>query len=208
MVTTLEGREPGAAPAPRRSDVDVLLDQVRGVEAWTAAHRQPAAGQDAATSREALLDVRRRRDVVTRSRHALVGWTARQLEDSDRLLRSSAATRAVVAHRNARFRDEVVTGLQAEGVAVVADLDNGAEALGVVVAEQPDLLLLEHKLPMVGGPALVREVCLYAPRTVVVVQVEQDREIGPLLEAGARSVFTRRTRAAALAEASLSALTD
>ena len=54
-------------------------------------------------------------------------------------------------HRQAWFRGKVASGLQAGGVAVEADLENGADALGAVVAEQPDFLLVEDKLPMVSG---------------------------------------------------------
>jgi CheY-like chemotaxis protein len=176
----------------RRSEADVLLDQLRGIDAWTRAHSLRAPGDAAAASRESRLDLARRMDVVTRQRQAVVDWTERQLRRSGHLLRSVAAPRAVVAHRQEWFSGRLVSGLEAGGVVVLADLANGAEALGVLVAEQPDFLVLEDKLPMVRGLELAEAAARYAPSTLVVVQVANEWEIGPFLDAGATRVYTRR----------------
>ncbi len=147
--------------------------------------------------------------MVTRQRHALTHWTERQLRDSGlHVLCSVAAPRAVVAHRPGWCSGQLVGGLQAGGVAVVADLQNGADALGVVVAEQPDFLLVEDSLPMVSGLELTKAAARYAPSTLVVVQVADDREIGPFLDAGASRVHTRRARPAEIVADLLSALGD
>lgn len=188
-----------------RSQTDVLLDQLRGMEAWTREHNVHVVDVGTAGSRESRLDLARRRDVVTRQRQALLDWTERQLRDSDRMIRSLAATRVVIAHRHAWFKVKLTSALQAGGATVVADLDNGADALGVVVAEQPDFLLIEDKLPMVNGLDLTREVTRHAPNTVVLVQVATDWEIGPFLDAGAATVYSRRTPPADIAEALLAA---
>lgn len=47
-----------------------------------------------------------------------------------------AAPRAVVAHHHEWFVDKVSEGLRDAGVHVVGSTDNGADALGMVVAEQ------------------------------------------------------------------------
>ena len=103
-----------------------------------------------------------------------------------------AATRMVLAHRDDWLMGKVADGVHVGGVAVVADLDNGADAVGLVVAEQPDLLLIEDELPMVSGMQVLAAVRTYAPGTVVVVQVESEAEIGPFLAAGATTAYTRR----------------
>lgn len=188
-----EARAPLALP--RRSNTHVLLDQLHGVEAWTRQHRLHATDVTVG-SRESRLDLARQRDVVVRQRQALLGWTERQLRESDLMLRSLAATRVVIAHRHDWFKGKLTSGLRAGGATVVADLENGADALGVVIAEQPDFLLVQDRLPMVNGLDLTREVCRYAPSTVVVVQVTNDWETGPFLDAGATTVYSRRTPAA------------
>lgn len=190
----------------RRAETDVLLAQVRGIEAWARAHSERTIDLDRPPSRESRLDLARRRDVVVRQRQALVDWTARQLRESDHLLRSVLSCRAVLAHRQEWFKAKVGADLRAGGVTVVADLGNGADALGVVVAEQPELLVVEDKLAMVSGLDLTRAVARYAPNTVVVAQVVDDEEIGPFLEAGATTVFTRRTPPADVAAAMVAAL--
>jgi CheY-like chemotaxis protein len=189
-----------------RSDADLLVDQLRGIDAWTQAHSLSAAEVDEACSRESRLDLARRRDVVMRQRQAMIGWTERQLRGSDRVLRSVAPTRVVIAHRHDWFKARVTSGLLAGGIAVVADLENGADALGIVIAEQPDFLLIQDRLPMVNGLDLTRDVCRYAPSTVVVVQVTNDWEIGPFLDAGATAVYTKRTSPADVASDLLAAV--
>lgn len=170
----------------------MLLDQVHGIDAWVRAHSRTSGGAQTSPVREFRLDMARRADVVTRQRQALLDWTERQFLSSDHVA-FVAAMRVVLVHRNAWFRQKVVSGLEAGGVAVVANLENGADAIGVVVAEQPDLLLVEDKLPMMSGLDLCKAVGQYAPSTVVVVQVANDWEIGPFLDAGATTVYTRRT---------------
>ncbi|HUR13310.1 MAG TPA: hypothetical protein VM097_02325 [Mycobacteriales bacterium] len=183
-----------------RSETDVLLDQLHGIASWMAEHPVTALLVDAAVTREARLDLVRHRDVVERQRQALRARTARQLQDSDRVLRLTAVRRVVIAHRNEWFRGKVAAGLQAVGVDVVADVDNGADAVGLVIAEQPDLLLVEDKLLMLNGLDVTRAARRYAARTVVVAQVVDDAEIGSFLEAGATTAYPRRTPPADVAE--------
>ena len=98
----------------------------------------------------------------------------------------------VFVHRNAWFTDKVCAALLGSGLEVVARLTNGAEAVGVAVAEQPDLLLVEDSLPMLSGETVVREVLACAPATIAVGQVASDSGVASMLEAGARAAFTRR----------------
>ena len=190
MTVTEEPVRPTALPA--LSECDLLLEQLRAVEAWTRAHRPSDLDLDAAASRESRLDLARQRDVVERQRQALVDWTTRQLRASDHQLRSAVAVRAVVVHRNEWFKAKIASGLEDAGLAVVASLENGAEAAGVVIAEQPDAVVLESKLPMLTGIDLTRTIRRYAPRTTVLAQVERDGDVGAFLEAGARTAYARR----------------
>ena len=203
MTRTEEARSSLALRS--RCGPELLLDQLQGIEAWTRAHSLRAVDVAAAGSREAALDLARRRDVLARQRQALLDWTEGRLRDGDDVLRSSV-TRVVLAHRHAWFKGKLAAGLQAGGVEVVADLENGADAVGVVVAEQPDFLVVEDKLPMISGLELARAAARYAPSTLVVVQTANDWEIGPFLDAGAATVYTRRTPPADIAADLLAAV--
>jgi CheY-like chemotaxis protein len=204
VTLTQPGR--GTLCVRRRSEAEVLIEQVRGIEAWTREHRDRVLDVGSGASREARLDLARRREAYVRQREALRDWTARRLQADCEPMHCRASTRAVLAHRNAWFKDKVAGVLRDAGIDVVAELENGADAVGLVVAEQPDLLLLEDKLPMVSGIDLVRAACRYAPSTLVVVQVEEDRGIGPFLDAGAAMVYSRRIPPADLASDAIAVL--
>lgn len=176
----------------RRSDLTLALEQVRAIDCWVQAHASRPDVVVSTSSREERLDLARRLDVIARQRRAIVDWTERQLRASGDLMRSVATSRAVIAHRHAWLASRVTSALQERGITVVAELDNGADALGIVVAEQPDLLLVEDKLPMVTGLDLCRAVTTWSPRTLTAVQVAEDWQVGQFLDAGATTVFTRR----------------
>jgi CheY-like chemotaxis protein len=179
-----------------RDDSELLRSQLAAIEAWNASRRaiekSEAAAMERARSREMRLDLARRTDVVRRQHEALIARTDEQLRGSARVVSAGGPPRAIVVHRNDWFKDKVIAGLLDGGVEVVARLENGADAVGVAVAEQPDLLLVEDKLPMIGGEDVVRQVLQFAPDTIAAAQVSVDEEIAVFLDAGARTAFTRR----------------
>jgi CheY-like chemotaxis protein len=184
-----------------RPDSVRLLDQLTAIDAWIGTRRATEEWAAEPVSRELRLDRARRLDVVRRQHRALLQATERQQQEEDGFLRLAPAPRAVVVHRNDWFKDKVCTRLRAAGVEVVAELSNGADAVGVVVAEQPDVLLVEDKLPMLSGLDVLREVRRFAPSTRVVAQVADDGQIGAFLEVGACTAFTRRIPPADIADA-------
>ncbi|MCW2667170.1 MAG: Two component transcriptional regulator, LuxR family [Frankiales bacterium] len=103
--------------------------------------------------------------------------------------------RAVVLHRQPWMRSALCAELVRAGVVVVADLEDGAAGLGTVVAEQPDLVVVEQQLPWVDGLEVVREVRRYAPAARVAVHLDQPGAEPAAREAGAHEVFARATRA-------------
>jgi CheY-like chemotaxis protein len=191
VTATDKARTSSSAPAAHRSDFELAVDQVLGIAGWTQAHRAPDEVRSR-ISREGRLDLALRRDVVARQRQAMQGWTERQLRDNCTPAYAVAPARAVLALRHPWFSAKVAEALRAGGVAVVADLDNGADAVGIVIAEQPDLLLVEDRLPLVPGAEVCMDVTRWAPRTMVAMQVAEDRGIGACLDAGAALAFTRR----------------
>lgn len=181
--------------APRQ-ETDLLQDQVRGIDAWNVARRaielRAAAAASAHAGREVRLDMARHLDVVRRQHQALIERTRAHMRDSIHLLQGCLAPRAVLAHRSDWFTDGVAGALGEAGVQVVAQVQNGADTVGVAVAEQPDLLMVEDRLPMMVGEEVVRQVLDFAPRTLVAVQVQHEGQIGPFLASGACIAFGRR----------------
>ena len=192
---TPDGR---TAPRPSttddaRSDLDLARQQLDAIDRWHAARRAARnAAERSAASREARMDLARRMDVIRAEHRAIVARTDAHLRSSVELLQRNAPRRAIVVHRNSWFTQKVCADLVARQIDVVATLTNGAEAVGAVVAEQPDLLLVEDTLPMLSGEDVVREVRQFAPGTRVGAQVAYDDRIAAILEAGADTAYTRR----------------
>lgn len=188
--------EPLASEPPAwqpRGESVLARQQVDGMARWHRARRMHEAAITAqAVSREQRLDVARRMDVLRQQHRAMIARADGQLRDSARLLSGSSARRALLVHRNTWYLDKLTAALQERGVWVVARLDNGADAVGAAVAEQPDLMFVEDTLPMLTGIDVVREVLAYAPDTVLAAQVAYDQGAAVMLAAGARTVFTRR----------------
>ena len=196
MALDITADQPAGPVWRPRSGPEVIRDQVAGIDAWNRARRALELALDAdqagAGSREMRLDLARQLDVLRRQQQAIVERTEQHLRGSDRLLQATAPARAVIAHRNDWFSGKVTVALRGHGIEVVAQLDNGADAVGVSVAEQPDLLLVEDKLAMINGEDVVRQVRQYAPSTIAAAQVSFEGGIPAFLDAGAVTAFPRR----------------
>lgn len=172
-----------------RTDLQLLEDQLHAIQAWHERQRDTDPPSGSVVTREMRLDQTRRLEARTREQAALVERARCQLEEGARVL----APRAVLVHRREWVRDTVAGRLAEHGVVVVAELDNGADAIGVAVVEQPDLMLVEDALPMVGGVEVIRAVRSYCAATRIAAHVEGEGTVPALLAAGAQKVFTRRT---------------
>jgi CheY-like chemotaxis protein len=191
---TSGGRELPVRPtSPGRSQLDLLSAQVRGIDAW---HRSNRLSQDAAEviglTREMRLDLSHRMEARRREHAALVARVDAQLRASGQLVPVRRPVRVVVAHRNAWLAGKVTARLEERGVVVVGTFGDGADAAGTIVAEQPELVFLEDRLPSLAGSDLVRRVRECSPTTVIGAQVEDSRGVAPLVDVGAHAVFTRR----------------
>ena len=186
---------PDAAPSWRpRSELEVLGQQLRAIDSFTRARRaREAAAQATARTREMRLDASRQLEVLRRQHEALVTRSTEQLRASGQLLAATAEPRIVLAHRSEWFLRQVAECVEEHGVRVVARLDNGADVVGVLVAEQPDLVLVEDALAMARGDVVVREARAWSASTLVGVQAAGEDRFGSLLDAGAAAVFSRRT---------------
>jgi CheY-like chemotaxis protein len=207
---TLTAPDPrSAAPEPwsPRSPVELLADQLAAVDAWNAARRAAERElAEAGATREGGLDARRRLAAVRRETDALRARSEHALRSSGELLRTLGRPRALLVHRQEWLRRALGTALEAEGVEVLASLEDGAEGVGWAVAEQPDLLLVEELLPTVSGVEVVRRTRSFSPRTVVVAQVGHEGGVPTMLDAGAHLALPRRVPPAELSRALLDAV--
>lgn len=175
-----------------RSELDLADQQLRAIVRFNAARRMAEdAAAAVARSREMRMDAARSLEVLRREHDAVVRRAHEQLRVTGNQLRG-VQRRVVLAHRNEWFLGKVALSLQDHGFLVVARLDNGADAVGLAVAEQPDLVLVEDTLAMVPGEQVVRELRRFCPETWVVAQVAYGDRVPVLLQAGAATVFTRQ----------------
>lgn len=153
---------------------DRVVRQVQAVEAWLAARRvQEQALRLPGMTRDERLFADRQLDALRQTHDAIKICCARGLAAHAGSF-SWAAPTAVVAHRHAWLAQQLALHLGERGVLLVASTDNGAEALGAVVAEQPDLLLAGDRLAMMTGVDLLSAVRAYAPDTLVGVSVGEN----------------------------------
>ena len=184
------------------TNAELYALQLDGIAAWTARVRARRAALAAApTASRELGMVRRRSEEVLEQEHAaLVAHLDRELRSSgDDPLPLQVPRRAVVVHRQEWFLRGLSRALEDGDVRVVAATDNGADAVGVCAAEQPDLLVLDSKLAMVSALDVVRDVRALSPLTLVAAQCEQTADAAALVEAGAQLTFPRRQAAGTLA---------
>lgn len=176
-----------------RSELTRLRQQLDAIDVFTHARRQHEfAAAASARTRELRLDSDRLVEVLQRQQQALVERTHAQLQDTGGVLTHLADKTVLLAHRNQWFLDRVTDVLTQHGLTVIGTVDNGADAVGCAVAEQPDAVLIADSLAMLPGEDVVRELRKYCASSRLFAQVEHSDRVGALLEAGASAVFTRR----------------
>lgn len=179
--------------AGTRTELDILKAQIHAIDAWNRAYkRRGLTARTATLSREQHLDLNRRTEARRRQQAAIVARADAQLRMTGGLLRAHIAPRAIVAHRQAWMTHQLTSLLHDENVHVVGTFTDGADAAGTVVAEQPDLVIVEDRLTTLTGADLVREVRQYSPNSVIAAQALDSGAVPALVHAGAHAVFTRR----------------
>lgn len=185
--------EPSPSPGSSQRMTQMLIRQLQGIDEWNSdLRRRREVLTRSGMSREAEVDAAHQCAALDQAQLALVRRLHEVLAADPRPLTADSGSRAILAHRQDWFVRSTSAALAELGVTVVAALDNGADAVGAVVAEQPDLLLVEESLPMMTGRQVVAETVRFAPATMLVVQVGHADRIGALLEAGVRTAVTRQ----------------
>jgi response regulator NasT len=190
------------APLATRDAAQLVRDQQHGLAAWQRELDQRLARDpEAETDREAQMDARRHLAGLQRARSAMAACQSKSTRPA-----SGDSPRAVVVHRNEWLRRRICASFAELGVQVIGEAEDGAVALAMAVVEQPEILVLEDRLPWLTPVEVVHEVHRFAPHTFVAVQLEDGSEAADMLEAGASAVFTRGTRPAELCTSCVDAL--
>ena len=108
--------------------------------------------------------------------------------------------RIVLADDHALFRDGVSSLLQAWGHEVVGRASNGAEAVELVLRLEPDLVLMDVRMPGMSGVEATREIAAVRPETpIVMLTVSEDEDdLFAAIRAGARGYLLKNLEAAQL----------
>ena len=101
--------------------------------------------------------------------------------------------RIVLADDHALFRDGVSSLLQAWGHDVVGLAADGAEAVELVVRLQPDLVLMDVRMPGMSGVEATRAIgAIRAETPIVMLTVSEDEEdLFAAIQAGARGYLLK-----------------
>jgi DNA-binding NarL/FixJ family response regulator len=104
------------------------------------------------------------------------------------------AIRVVIADDQTLVREglSLMLGL-AEGIEVVAVAEDGEQAVAAVLAQSPDVALLDLRMPRVDGVAATRRITEQAPgvQIVVLTTYADDESVMAALRAGARGYLTK-----------------
>jgi len=108
--------------------------------------------------------------------------------------------RIVLADDHALFRDGVSSLLQAWGHDVVGRASSGAQAVELVTRLEPDLVLMDVRMPGMSGVQATREIAAIRPETpIVMLTVSEDEDdLFAAIRAGARGYLLKDLEAAQL----------
>jgi DNA-binding NarL/FixJ family response regulator len=81
-----------------------------------------------------------------------------------------------------------------EGIEVIAEADNGADARDIALRERPDLAILDVKMPGLSGLEVTQEIREHAPEVSVLIlsMHDEDRYLFEALKAGASGYVLKR----------------
>jgi DNA-binding NarL/FixJ family response regulator len=92
--------------------------------------------------------------------------------------------RALLVDDDARFRAKARRALVADGIDVVAEVENGADVAGAVAEWRPDVVLLDIGLPDIDGLDVARQLGAEAGGPVVILISTRDVDYGRRVAAG------------------------
>jgi DNA-binding NarL/FixJ family response regulator len=116
--------------------------------------------------------------------------------------------RAIVADDDAFARRMIKDALQGAGMIVIAEAQNGREAVELSVFYHPDVVVMDVVMPGVDGIAATRQILKEAPEQVIVLLTSADEEEMGLigLRSGASGYLSKDVDIASVPRAVLGAL--
>lgn len=117
---------------------------------------------------------------------------------------AEAATTLLIADDHAVVREGIRSLLRlAPGFVVVAEADDGEDAVALARTHVPDVVLLDLMMPGIGGVAAARGIRTVSPRShIMVLTSSDDDELAfAAIEAGAQSFLPKSTRGEVLLQA-------
>jgi len=112
-------------------------------------------------------------------------------------------TTVVLADDQELVRSGLRSLLEARGVEVLGEAANGREAVALARAHQPDVLVMDIRMPVLDGIAATRELTATASatRVLVLTTYDLDRYVYDALQAGAAGFLLKASPPDRLAEA-------
>jgi DNA-binding NarL/FixJ family response regulator len=114
------------------------------------------------------------------------------------------STRLLIVDNHTLFRQGLVSLLQSEpGFEVVGEAGSGEEALALVPRIQPDVVLMDVKMPGIGGVEATRRLAEAMPqaRVLMLTVSEEEESLFAAIQAGARGYILKSADADELLEA-------
>ena len=102
--------------------------------------------------------------------------------------------RAVVVDDHPVFRKGLVALLEANGIDVAGEAENGLQAIEVVAAARPDVVLMDLGLPELGGVEATERIVAEHPgiRVVVITLFDDEQSVRAALAAGASGYVVKQ----------------
>lgn len=89
--------------------------------------------------------------------------------------RGTSVIRVVIADDHPHVRSALRHVLELEDdFAVVAEAEDGSQAVEQVVRTRPDLVILDYRMPQLNGVQVAREIVRQAPTTAMVMLTSED----------------------------------
>lgn len=101
--------------------------------------------------------------------------------------------RVMVADDHALFRDGLVSLLEAAGYEIVAQVENGQQAIEAALALQPDIVLLDITMPEMDGLEALQQMRSELPdsKLVILTVSDDDKDLAKAIRAGANGYLLK-----------------
>jgi DNA-binding NarL/FixJ family response regulator len=114
--------------------------------------------------------------------------------------RVEVIVRVLIADDHELFRDGLRSLLEARQVEIVAEARNGREAIDLAHVHEPDIILMDLKMPEMGGLDATRILSTELPavKTVILTASEDDSDLFEAVKSGAQGFLLKDLKASQL----------